>query len=563
MFIEKIGLTAVTENATTKVAVASGGKVKAQAGTKYLIQAGNSDVAPENVSVKRVGKDLQLFARGSEEPELVIQDYFAEGMDTQLYGVAEDGQLYSYVQAGGESAMLADGELVPLTLGTSPLGTAPLAYGALESAGGSLLWPLLAGAAGIGGVAAATSRSSGSNHHGLLLQKPAKLAISSITNDNDPLHPSNVAHNGLTNDSTPVVSGSGATPGDIIHVLDNGSEIGSTTANSDGSWSFVPDLPLNEGSHDIIVIDEDPATHEKSDPSDPYTIIVDTIAPDVPAISDVVSDFSPGNPVHVEPNALTNDSTPVISGVGAEPGDTIHVMDNGSEIGTAVVDSDGNWSFTPDSPLADGAHELSVSAEDPAGNLSSPSAPYPISIDTTPVVGNLWVDPIGGDDIISAADAVSDQTVSGGSSGARAGDVVTLIINGNQYSTTVGADGRWSITDIPVSDLIDAQPKRIQAALLATNAAGGEDFVSTFHMYAVDLIPPNAPSIDAVANNNDPEHPIDIAKGGSTNDTTPVLSGEAEAGSIVHVYDNGVELGTTVADKDGAWTYEVPVDKAL
>ncbi|MDH1053101.1 MULTISPECIES: Ig-like domain-containing protein, partial [unclassified Pseudomonas] len=529
-------------------------------GTKYLLQVENSNVAPENVSVKRVGKDLQVFLNGSEEPELVIQDYFAEGMDTQLYGAAEDGQLYSYVRADGESFLLADGELEPIVLGTSSLGTAPLAYAGMESAGSALLWPLLAGA-GVVGVATAT-RSSNSNHHGLLLQAPAKLAISNITNDNDPLHPSNIAHNSATNDPTPVVSGSGATPGDIIHVLDNGNEIGSTTANADGSWSFVPDLPLDDGTHDIVVIDEDPATHEKSEPSDPYTIIVDTNAPDVPAISDVINERDVGGPIHVEPNGLTSGSTPVISGVGAEPGDTIHVMDNGSEIGTAVVEPDGSWSFTPGSPLADGAHELSVSAEDPAGNRSDPSAPYPITIDTSPLIADLWFDALAGDDIINAVEATSVVVVSGGSSGARAGDMVIVTFGELSYSSTVAADGRWSV-NVPGSELVANEPPRIYCTLFATDAAGNEVSVSTFHMYTVDLIPPDAPTIDSVANNNDPEHPIDVAKDGSTNDNTPVLSGEAEPGSTVHVYDNGVELGTAVADKDGTWSYEVPVDKAL
>ncbi|MDH0293704.1 hypothetical protein N7414_31715, partial [Pseudomonas sp. GD04087] len=98
MSIENIGLVAVSENAATKVAVKSGGKVKAQAGTKYLLQVDSKDVAPENVTVKRVGKDLQISFEGSEKPDLTIEGFFAEGMDGQLYGVSEDGQLYAYVR---------------------------------------------------------------------------------------------------------------------------------------------------------------------------------------------------------------------------------------------------------------------------------------------------------------------------------------------------------------------------------------------------------------------------------------------------------------------------------
>ncbi|MBD9518133.1 hypothetical protein, partial [Pseudomonas sp. PDM22] len=103
MSIEKVVLVSVTENAAKKQAIKAGGKIKAQAGTKYLLQVENSDVSPENITVKRDGKDLLVSFEGSDKPDLTIQDFFAEGMDSQLYGVAEDGQLYAYVRTDGET----------------------------------------------------------------------------------------------------------------------------------------------------------------------------------------------------------------------------------------------------------------------------------------------------------------------------------------------------------------------------------------------------------------------------------------------------------------------------
>ncbi|WKU60755.1 Ig-like domain-containing protein (plasmid) [Klebsiella pneumoniae] len=46
-----------------------------------------------------------------------------------------------------------------------------------------------------------------------------------------------------------------------------------------------------------------------------------------------------------------------------------------------------------------------------------------------------------------------------------------------------------------------------------------------------------------------------LTSGGLTNDATPALSGTAEAGSTVTIYDGSTVLGTAVADEDGHWRF--------
>ncbi|WP_149998724.1 Ig-like domain-containing protein, partial [Klebsiella pneumoniae] len=46
-----------------------------------------------------------------------------------------------------------------------------------------------------------------------------------------------------------------------------------------------------------------------------------------------------------------------------------------------------------------------------------------------------------------------------------------------------------------------------------------------------------------------------LTSGGLTNDATPALSGTAEAGSTVTIYDGSTVLGTVVADEDGHWRF--------
>ena len=43
-----------------------------------------------------------------------------------------------------------------------------------------------------------------------------------------------------------------------------------------------------------------------------------------------------------------------------------------------------------------------------------------------------------------------------------------------------------------------------------------------------------------------------VADGATTNDTTPTLTGTAEAGSVIAIFDNGTPLGTTTATAAGA-----------
>ncbi|WP_253819714.1 Ig-like domain-containing protein, partial [Variovorax paradoxus] len=87
-----------------------------------------------------------------------------------------------------------------------------------------------------------------------------------------------LANGSSTDDTTPTLSGNGATPGDVIKVYDNATPIGSTTVQPDGSWSFTPAIPLTEGTHRLTTTAVDPAGNESA-PSGAFTVSVDTTAP--------------------------------------------------------------------------------------------------------------------------------------------------------------------------------------------------------------------------------------------------------------------------------------------
>ncbi|NBF88201.1 Ig-like domain-containing protein, partial [Enterobacter cloacae] len=67
----------------------------------------------------------------------------------------------------------------------------------------------------------------------------------------------------------------------------------------------------------------------------------------------------------------------------AEPGSTVNIIDNGQVIGTAKVNPDGTWSFSPVAKLPEGEHRFHVTATDKAGNTSSASDDFVLTLDYT------------------------------------------------------------------------------------------------------------------------------------------------------------------------------------
>ena len=68
---------------------------------------------------------------------------------------------------------------------------------------------------------------------------------------------------------------------------------------------------------------------------------------------------------------ITNDNTPTLVGK-ATSNATISIFDGEGEnaplLGTTTADNDGNWSYTPASPLADGDHKFTIEASKVAAN---------------------------------------------------------------------------------------------------------------------------------------------------------------------------------------------------
>ncbi len=382
---------------------------------------------------------------------------------------------------------------------------------------------------------------------------PAVPAIGSAS-DNMGSVQGPLASGGVTDDTTPTLTGSGATPGDVIKVYDNASPIGSTTVQPDGTWSFTPTTPLAEGSHRLTTTAVDPAGNE-SPPSGAFTVNVDTTAPaaldasKIQVLDDVGTVQGP-----IASGAQTDDSKPEYTGK-ADPAQvsSINVYDNGKLIGSTAVNADGTWRFTPALPLATGPHSLTAQAVDAAGNVSAitpastftllgdaPAAPAitGVSDDKGSVTGSI------------AQNASTDDSTPTLSGTGTVGTVVTVYADGVAVgSTSVAANGTWSVTTSPLgADGV----KNLSA--IAVDGAGQASPATGAYPIVLDTMPPATPGT-VVATDDQGAVTGTIPAGGSTDDASPTFSGSgAEAGDIVKMYDGATLVGSAAVTSDGKWS---------
>ncbi|WP_318652928.1 Ig-like domain-containing protein [Pseudomonas sp. PDM18] len=215
---------------------------------------------------------------------------------------------------------------------------------------------------------------------------PNKPAITDILDDVGSITGS-IANGGATDDNKPTLKGTGEA-NSIIHIKDGSTTIGSTTVGADGKWTFTPTTARSDGSHSFTAVSEDKAGN-KSVASDPYVIVIDTVAPAAPVITSVFDDVGVDTG-DISKGGSTDDSRPTISGT-AEKNSVVTIYDNGVVIGSTTADASGKWSFEPSKDLLNGGHELTAKSTDVVGNQSSLSESFGFRV-STPISGTWFED---------------------------------------------------------------------------------------------------------------------------------------------------------------------------
>ncbi|MDP4533729.1 Ig-like domain-containing protein, partial [Marinobacter salarius] len=227
--------------------------------------------------------------------------------------------------------------------------------------------------------------------------------------------------------------------------------------------------------------------------------------------------------------ASVSDTGDQVRGV-AEPGSTVIVAyaTSGIELGRATVGDDGRYSIDLDEPLTNG-EVMVVTATDEAGNeyyRATVTAPDMTAPDSPSVDFND-----AGNEVSGTAEPGSVVTVTDGS--------------GNELgSATVDDNGQYLVSlDEPLTNGESVE-------VTSTDGAGNVSAPTT-------ATAPHIPTIDT-ATDDTGSVTGDLPAGSSTDETTPILSGTAEAGSTVTVFLDGNAIGTTVTDSGGNWSFETP-----
>ena len=344
---------------------------------------------------------------------------------------------------------------------------------------------------------------------------------------------------GITSVTTPTITGT-AEAGSTVKLYDGQTIISTVMANSAGVYS-VTSPTLAAGSHYLKVTQTD-AAGNSSGYSAGKTIVIDTTMPQAPkaptltAASDTGSSASDG---------ITKDATPTLTGT-AEAKSIITLYDGTMKVGTATASATGAYSITA-STLANGSHTLTVTATDTAGNVSAASPGLAIVIDTvipaTPAAPTINAASDTGTSVTDGITNVTTPTVSGT---AEAGATVTLLdAKAVVGSAVADSNGAYSITSSTLAEGSHA------LTVTATDAAGNVSKASTARTVVIDTAPPATPAVPTLAAASDTGV---SATDGITNDTTPTLTGTAEAKSTITLYDGTTKVGTAIAGATGAYS---------
>ncbi|MBY6348126.1 Ig-like domain-containing protein, partial [Providencia rettgeri] len=342
-------------------------------------------------------------------------------------------------------------------------------------------------------------------------------------------------------------------PGDKVTVTVGGKEY-ETTVNPDGkTWSVdVPgsELVNNDKVEAKVTTTDEAGNTTTATDEKPYD--VDVTPPEAEIAINVIAEDDVINKAESEGDVTVSGTV----GKDVKAGDTVTVTVNGKDY-TTTVNADGKtWNVdVPGAELAkDSNVHAKVETEDAAGNPASAEADRGYGVDTDLPEAEIAINVIAEDDVINKAESEGDVTVSGTvGKDVKAGDTVTVTVNGKDYTTTVNADGKTWNVDVPGAEL--AKDSNVHAKVETEDAAGNPASAEADRGYGVDTDLPEAEiAINVIAEDD----VINKAESESDVTITGTVGKDVKAGDTVTVTVNGKDYTTTVNADGKTWNVDVP-----
>ena len=251
-------------------------------------------------------------------------------------------------------------------------------------------------------------------------------------------------------------------------------------------------------------------------------------------------------------DGVTSDNTLELSGT-AEAGSTVEVFRDSSSLGTATADGTGVWAFDyTGTALADGDYTFTAQATDLAGNVSSKSSGFEVTVDTT-VQTPTNLDLAAADDSgTSNTDNITQNTSNLTISGTGEERAAIQLYNGGTAisgATATVSGGTFSI------DVTLAANKTHTLTAIQTDPADNESAASSALNITVDTAALAPTNLDlAAADDSGTSNSDNITQ----NTSNLTISGSGEEDSTVRLYDNGYEIsGVTATVLGGTFSLDV------
>nr|WP_237667996.1 Ig-like domain-containing protein [Vibrio toranzoniae] len=329
-------------------------------------------------------------------------------------------------------------------------------------------------------------------------------------------------------------------------------------------------VPSGQGS--VSVVDDKliftPADDFTGEAQISYTITdgvaFDTATATVNVNSVTVAKITEDDVINKAESGQTIAVTGTAKGGDISEGDVVTMTINGKPYET-TVDADGNWTVDVAGAdlAADTEFDVNVASTDGAGNPVTSTGSSTHTVDTTAAPGLVLIQTIAGDKIVNSEESEEgvEVVVAGIAVGGdiSEGDTITLLVNGNAYTTTVDGDGKWSM-DVLGSDLVAQTPNQITATATSYDDAGNEVVSNGIPAsYDVDVTAAAGLDIDLVTD----DKTINVAESQSDVSITGHVTGDAAPGDKVELFLDGDLIGTTVVsgsiNSAGQYTYQFTV----
>jgi hypothetical protein len=348
----------------------------------------------------------------------------------------------------------------------------------------------------------------------------------------------------VTGVTAPSFSGT-AEIGSTVRLFDGGIEIGSAVV-VDGSWHITTGngVTMNQRIHYITAQASDVAGNVTG--SAALEVDVRTTAPGTTIASMALSADA-----GAAGDFITNASSQTISGqlsANLATGERVQVsLDGGASWNNASA-TVGSKTWSIAATLAAGTHDIKVRVTDPVDN-SGPVYTQAYTLDSVnPTVAiTSSASTMKAGETATITFTFSEDPGTSFSWDGTAGDIT---VSGGTLSALSGTGTVRTAIFTPAAN-VDAGTASIAVTASYQDAAGNTGASAALPTIVFDTLAPNAPSAPDLAGADDSGV---SSTDNITNDPTTSLSGTADSGATVKLYDGALEIGSTTAT-GGNWTF--------